>query len=101
MAATYALKPAAEKALKDERARLLRLRAYGLITTEYALRTIRAFARDLYANALTDARDIGHIGTECPMCKRVHVMASDVTHYRCHCTPHVERATFRHRVPLV
>lgn len=100
MGLTYALRPVAEKALKDERARLIRLRSIGIVTTAYVVREIRKFARKMYATAVVDAADVGHIGTRCPVCSTVHVMASDVRFYRCRCTPHVERPTFRHTVPL-
>ena len=95
------LKPAAEKAIADERARLKELRNFGLMSPAHYASRLATFIRETLREAFTEAGDVSYIGTRCPQCQDVHIMPSDVQFYRCRCSEHVERPSFRYRIPLV
>lgn len=97
----YRFTDAVEGAIAEERARLLRLRKLGLITSPQATEMLTSFlARHMYAARVEDNPD-RPVGVKCHGCGLVHVIPVSVKYFQCRCSPHVDRMTATNRVPLI
>ena len=98
MEISYHFSAAVEKAIEDEKRRLLHWRKLGLITSDQVREMHESFlARHLYAARQEDNPDRA-VAVKCDGCDMVHIMPVSVKVLNCKCSPFVDRLTAVRRV---
>ncbi len=96
----YTFRPAAQAAIDEKKAELLRQRRLGLVSSNYVRHELRAFTERVMREARQATGEDALIGVRCPECQREHIMPGDVKAYRCKCSPYTDRASFIGRFAL-
>lgn len=89
-----------ERAIADEKARLLQFRKLNLITSEQVQEMFQSFLyRHMYSGRIEDDPDRA-VGAKCTDCEMVHIVPVSLKHFSCKCTPRIDRPVALNRIPL-
>lgn len=98
---TYTMTPKAEAELIEWRNTLMASRRAGLLTSDQVRDEYLAKFDQLTAGASLQAYDENApIGVHCEDCYTTHIMPRETLHYRCKCSPYIDRSTLNNRVVL-